>query len=145
MIAGSILCTSRKLLFFFPAFFLGETSWNVGERFGGYGFFELKSLELILPRRLTCASFEKTGERADAVESNTEARICDSAVVGQILFRFLDADVRQVLMRRAAVDRPEQPHEMELGKAGFVGDLVEIDVRRKVGIDEELGPHGSEV
>src|SRR5215213_3077000 len=41
-------------------------------------------------------------------------------------------------MRRAAVYRFEKPDEMEFGKARLVGDFVEIDIRRKVGINEKF-------
>ena len=48
-------------------------------------------------------------------------------------------------MWRFAIDALELPDEMELGGVGLIGDVVEVDGLRIVGIDEKLGLHKSSV
>ena len=53
--------------------------------------------------------------------------------------------MREVLVWSSAVDIFEKPPEVILGETGLVGDLVEIDVGCEFFVNEELGPHRTEV
>jgi len=44
-----------------------------------------------------------------------------------------------------AVDLLKQPDEMKLGKTRLLGNIVEVDLRRKMGVDKELCPYDTAV
>ena len=97
-----------------PTLFLRETTRDMFEWILCNRLAKPFALELILPGRLSGPTFEQAAERADAVEPNLEASVCDGLTFIEILLRFLDANVREVLMRRAAEYLFEEPHEMKL-------------------------------
>jgi hypothetical protein len=148
MLAGRRLVNTfgfSKIAILRPPLGFGETARNMLERRRVDGFFEPEFRELKLPGRLTDTPFEEARERTHAVESDGKAGFCDGIPGGQKLFRSGDPHIREVLMRRAAVDRLESADEMEFGKAGLVRKLTDVDVAREVPIDKELRPDDSEV
>ena len=95
-------------------------------------------MQLIDGRSLSNCSLEQSGKGTDAVESDSKADFSHRVILCQQQLRPFNPFVREVLMRSLSVDFLEEPQEVELGEVCLSGDAIDIDVRAKILVDEQL-------
>ena len=104
-----------------------------------------KLLALILGRSEAGSPFEQSDKRPEAIESDGKARFSDGHPVLEHLFRPFDSYMRQVLVRRPAIDTLERADEMELGITRLVRNLARVHGFGEIAVDEHFRLHDSAI
>jgi hypothetical protein len=95
----------------------------------------------IIAGRMTDLLFEERTERADTFKADMVTNLHNGMIfAGQPNPGLFDSFLCQVLVWGQAIDAGEQPVKMVTGKAGFAGQVVQIDGLLKILIDVNLSP-----
>jgi len=96
-------------------------------------------------RRDAIESLEQSAERTQAFKPHSITHFRNGQAILQQGLCLLGPYGDQVLVWGSAIDALELPDEMEFGRVGLIGNVVEVDGFCVVGIDEKLGLHKSSV
>ena len=127
-----------KIAILCPTFLLGKTIWDKSKGRLPDLFPALPGPLLIFRWTAFCVPTEKSRKRRQAFKPDIETSVRYRYIFFEQQPGMVDPYAGQVSMRCFAVDRFEQPDKMELGKIGFIGNVVKIDALTEIRINEQL-------